>query len=143
MMDFYEILIKRLRCEANSEECPHNCSTCRYGLPPELHDYNTRDLMQEAADKIEQLTDHIKALQSDSPITFTNSGIYFKPKLLSKSECRNLAEFIELHLLADIREDDNIDNIEWVRSMLDAHKKLMEASGMRWNEDRECWEEAK
>lgn len=132
-MNSYETLIKRLHCEASGDRCPHDCAACQYGLPPELQDYDTRDLMEEAAKSLE-----LQALLLNERMIPHPSGVP-----LSKPQCKNLAEFIELHLLADIREDDNIDNIEWVRSMLDAHKKLMEASGRRWNEERECWEGTK
>lgn len=49
--------------------------------------------------------------------------------LLSKSEASNLAEFIEINLLDIIRNNDDIDNIGWLRSMLSAYDKLKEYSG--------------
>lgn len=122
-----EILLKRLRCEANFD-CPYQdgCAEvgCSYALPDDLSDYDPRVIAGEAADEIERLM--------SLP---TSVGVPLTP-----SQCKNLAEFIELFLLLAIRDDEDIDNIEWVRSMLDSHKELMEASGKRWNDDKEYWE---
>ena len=46
---------------------------------------------------------------------------------LTKSQCTNLAEFIDYNLLRAIREDEDIDNIDWVYDMCKAYKKLTEA----------------
>lgn len=47
---------------------------------------------------------------------------------LTKSQCRNVAEFIEFYLIECIRDDTSIDNIEWIESMLDARNILKEAA---------------
>lgn len=47
---------------------------------------------------------------------------------LTKSQCENLAFFIEVNLLDEIRKDEEIDNLNWLRDMLDAHKVLEEAA---------------
>ena len=43
---------------------------------------------------------------------------------LSKEQCRNIAEFIEMYLIDAIRQDEAIDNVEWIESMIDAMKTL-------------------
>lgn len=48
---------------------------------------------------------------------------------LTANQCRNVAEFIEHNIFDEIRNDVGIDNIEWLRDMLDAHKVLQEAAG--------------
>ena len=48
---------------------------------------------------------------------------------LKKSEAGNLMEFIELYLLQAIRNDEWIDNIEWVKDMCSVHEKLKEGVG--------------
>lgn len=46
---------------------------------------------------------------------------------LSKSQCVNVAEFIEMYIFQAIREDLDMDNLEYLRDMLDAEKALREA----------------
>ena len=41
---------------------------------------------------------------------------------LTKSQCRNLAEFLEFCLIRYIREDDELDNILWLCDMVDAFR---------------------
>lgn len=53
---------------------------------------------------------------------------------LTKEQCVNLAEFIEMHIFEAIRDDVDIDNIEWLRDMLDAQKAFNEAG----KEETEC-----
>lgn len=53
---------------------------------------------------------------------------------LTKEQCINLAEFIEMHIFEAIRDDVDIDNIEWLRGMLDAQKAFNEAG----KEETEC-----
>ena len=43
---------------------------------------------------------------------------------LTKSQCKNVAKFIEFNLLSAIRNDDCIDNIYWVSEMLKAMEAL-------------------
>lgn len=40
---------------------------------------------------------------------------------LTKSQCKSLADFIDVHLLGEIREDVGIDNLMWVKDMVDAY----------------------
>lgn len=47
---------------------------------------------------------------------------------LTRSQCSNVAEFIELWLFHAMREDDEVDNLEYLRDMLDAQKILLEAA---------------
>lgn len=46
---------------------------------------------------------------------------------LSKEQCRNLSEFIDIHLLDAIRNDPDIDNLRWVESMIGAKNALEKA----------------
>lgn len=43
-------------------------------------------------------------------------------------ECKNLAEHIELTLFETIRNDREIDNIEWLVSIMSAYTKLVNAA---------------
>lgn len=36
--------------------------------------------------------------------------------------CRNLADLIELYIFQYIRDDEDIDNMEWLISVVDAYK---------------------
>lgn len=47
---------------------------------------------------------------------------------LTKSQCSNLATFIDLWLLREIRENEDLDNLDYVRDMLDMQKTFEEAS---------------
>lgn len=47
---------------------------------------------------------------------------------LTRSQCANLAEFIEFHLFDEIRNNPEIDNIEWVCDMAGAYRALQEAA---------------
>lgn len=53
-----------------------------------------------------------------------------KPKLmvaLTKSQCKDIVDFIEIYLIDMIRNDDGIDNIDWIEDMLNARNILREA----------------
>ena len=52
---------------------------------------------------------------------------------LTKAQCKNVAEFIDMYLFHAIRTDNEIDNYAWLRDMLDA-KDILEQIG---NEDAE------
>lgn len=45
---------------------------------------------------------------------------------LTKSECEQLADFIEYNIYDVIRNDPEIDNINWLECMMSAYKKLRE-----------------
>ena len=47
---------------------------------------------------------------------------------LTKGQCESLSDFIEVHLLDIIRKDTDIDNLNWVRNILDALKIFEEAA---------------
>ena len=53
---------------------------------------------------------------------------------LTKSQCKNLAEFIEFNFIESIRNDTEIDNINYLCVMCKAYEILVEAGG---NEDAE------
>ena len=43
---------------------------------------------------------------------------------LSKDQCRNIVDFIELNLIDFIRRDTDIDNLKWVESMILAKNEI-------------------
>ena len=43
---------------------------------------------------------------------------------LTESQCRNLCEFIELNIFEYIRNDTEIDNINWLIDMMKTYQKL-------------------
>lgn len=43
-------------------------------------------------------------------------------------ECKNLADHIELTLFETIRNDPDIDNIEWLVTIMSAYTKLVNAA---------------
>ena len=47
---------------------------------------------------------------------------------LTKSQVDNLVEFVELNFIQSIRDDTDIDNIDYVVDMMDALKTLRLAS---------------
>lgn len=47
---------------------------------------------------------------------------------LSRTQCKNVAEFIQYGLLDEIRRDENIDNLQWVEDMIGAMHALQQAS---------------
>ena len=46
---------------------------------------------------------------------------------LTKSQCENLADFIQDNIFRTIRDDFEIDNMDWLIDMVDAYKILREA----------------
>ena len=46
---------------------------------------------------------------------------------LTKSQCINIADFIEMNLLDVIRKDNDLDNLDYVQDLLDAKKALEKA----------------
>lgn len=130
-MNNIELIVKRLRCEANTDCQGQNpdCSGCAYALPEGEQQHSTYAIMEEAAATIEFLNSVIAAYE----------GREKHSPSLSKSEWRNLIEFIEMNLFDVIRSDQEIDNIEWLRSMLSIHSKGMCAIGKVWDDERESW----
>jgi len=47
---------------------------------------------------------------------------------LKKSQCKNVADFIEFGLIEQIRDDSSIDNILWIEDMIGAMRTLEEAA---------------
>lgn len=47
---------------------------------------------------------------------------------LTKSQCKNLADWIDIHLLEAIRDDEDIDNLLWVKDMILAWEALEKAA---------------
>lgn len=43
---------------------------------------------------------------------------------LDKSTCQNIADFLELYFFQNIRDDEYMDNIEYVRSLINAIDEL-------------------
>lgn len=46
---------------------------------------------------------------------------------LTKSQCTNICELIELYFFAEIRDDDSIDNMDWVYDIATSWHTLKEA----------------
>lgn len=53
---------------------------------------------------------------------------------LSKDQCESLADFISLNLLDVIRNDVDIDNLNYVRNLLNALQTFEEAHGSETGE---------
>ena len=43
---------------------------------------------------------------------------------LTESQCKNLCDFIEFNIFEYIRNDTDIDHIDWIVDMMEAYKKL-------------------
>jgi len=50
---------------------------------------------------------------------------------LSKNEAYSIAEFIDLNLITNIRNDTNIDSMKWLKNMVHGYEKLCELSGYK------------
>lgn len=48
---------------------------------------------------------------------------------LTKSQCANVADFIETGLIQHIKDDPDLDNVLWVADMIDAYRALRDAGG--------------
>lgn len=48
---------------------------------------------------------------------------------LTKNEAYAIAEFIDLNLFPNIRNDEDTDSMEWLRNMVHGYEKLCELSG--------------
>ena len=49
--------------------------------------------------------------------------------ILTKKEAYAVAEFIDVNLFANIRNDTEIDSMDWLKSILHAYEKMCKASG--------------
>lgn len=43
--------------------------------------------------------------------------------ILTQDEAVSLADFLEIHLIDDIRNDTDIDSLEWLANMISIYKK--------------------
>lgn len=48
----------------------------------------------------------------------------------TKDDCRNLADFIGANLINEIRNDESLDNINWIRQMLKCLDMFADAADM-------------
>ena len=48
---------------------------------------------------------------------------------IDASTCSNIADFLELYFFQNIRDDTDMDNIEYVRSLINAIDELRRVSG--------------
>ena len=49
---------------------------------------------------------------------------------LKRSQCKNVADFIDFGLIEQIRDDESIDNISWIEDIIGAMRVLEEAAKM-------------
>ena len=47
---------------------------------------------------------------------------------ITEFDCANIADFLELYFFQNIRDDDNIDNLGYVRSLLNSIDELRRVS---------------
>jgi hypothetical protein len=43
---------------------------------------------------------------------------------IEKHTCKNIADFLEIYFFQNIRDDEDMDNIEYVRSLINAIDEL-------------------
>ena len=48
--------------------------------------------------------------------------------ILTQDEAISLADFLEIHLIDDIRNDTDIDSLEWLANMISIYKKCKVAN---------------
>lgn len=78
---------------------------------------NTR--MDEAPEKeVNKRAEEVPATEDESIRTVR----------ITRSQAFNVAEFIEIHLIDAIRNDPDLDNVEWIADMLEARKAFKEAA---------------
>lgn len=47
---------------------------------------------------------------------------------MSKADCKNVADFLELYFFQNLHDDPDIDNIEYIRSLLNSMDELNKAA---------------
>ncbi len=47
---------------------------------------------------------------------------------LTEKQCIRIAGFIDEHLLDEIRKNVSIDNLDWVRDLVNAYQSLLDAA---------------
>lgn len=63
------------------------------------------------------------------PILYGKEGDNVVSVQLTKSQCRNVADFLEFGLIDYIRNDPDLDNVRWIADMVDAFRILEKAGG--------------
>ena len=54
---------------------------------------------------------------------------------LTVSQCKKLAEFIEFNFIPSLREDEGIDNINYIKDIVNAHTILCDAALVEEDKD--------
>lgn len=49
--------------------------------------------------------------------------------ILTPDEAESLAEYFELYLISNIKQDEDIDCLEWLCHLCDIYRKCLEAKG--------------
>ena len=77
----------------------------------------------------------------DCPIGFVRKTMKTKTIELTEGEAYALAEIISMNLFDIIRNNTDIDSMEWLNNVLSAYKKMCECSGYVGLTDRSTDEE--
>lgn len=72
----------------------------------------------------EELTNEMK----NDCLTNKTLGDQIVTVRLKRSQCKNVADFIDFGLIEQIRDDERIDNISWIEDMIRAMRTLEEAA---------------
>lgn len=48
--------------------------------------------------------------------------------LFTRDECESLLDWLEIHLIDDIREDTDVDSMEWLSNMMSIYNKCKAVS---------------
>lgn len=48
--------------------------------------------------------------------------------MLTRDECEALLDWFEIHLIDNIRNDEDVDNLEWLSSMMSIYNKCKAVS---------------
>lgn len=110
-------------------ECKNCQSQCAYGRRLiELVDIQIKSAAQAKTE--------IKARKSEESgitVMMPEEAISEAPNVctvkLTSSQCQNVAEFIEVHLIDAIRSDVDLDNVAWIKDMILAMETLKKAGG--------------
>lgn len=71
----------------------------------------------------------MKHMTELDPVLYGAEGDKVVNVRLTKSQCRNVADFLEFGLIDYIRNDPDLDNVRWVADMVDAFRILEKAGG--------------
>jgi len=112
-----------------ARECKTCQSQCAYGRRLiELVDAHVKVAMQSKAANKEQKKAH-DGIPIVIPVREAVEVDDICTVLLTKSQCENVSEFIEEHLLEAIRKDVDLDNVAWVKDMILAMETLKKCGG--------------